>query len=277
VKPGESAQLSPAACAWRDVVSELRRRRDAGESIREIARATGLSKSQVGRELRDYRPAAEGLSRSLGLSPVPELRDVPGPGDSPEGTAAARPREGTPLFRDGRIILDLCGGSGSWSEPYREAGYDVRVVTLPGGDVRTYVPPSGVWGVLCAPPCTVFSVANGHVHPDDRDWLRGMECVNACMRVVLQSNPRWWALENPAPGYLSRFLGPPLYTFQHRDFGHPGYKNTGLWGSFRFPQKQAQRHPEPAPAIEYIHGRDRAARRAVTPPGFARAFFEANQ
>jgi len=25
-----------------------------------------------------------------------------------------------------RIILDLCGGTGAWSLPYKEAGYDVR-------------------------------------------------------------------------------------------------------------------------------------------------------
>ncbi|MDR1001701.1 MAG: hypothetical protein LBL82_00300 [Oscillospiraceae bacterium] len=30
----------------------------------------------------------------------------------------------------GKIILDLCGGSGAWSIPYKEAGYDVRVITL---------------------------------------------------------------------------------------------------------------------------------------------------
>ena len=40
-----------------------------------------------------------------------------------------------------KIILDLCGGTGSWSKPYRDAGYDVRVITLPENDVCTYVPP----------------------------------------------------------------------------------------------------------------------------------------
>lgn len=30
-----------------------------------------------------------------------------------------------------KIILDLCGGTGSWSKPYRDAGYDVgRVFDL---------------------------------------------------------------------------------------------------------------------------------------------------
>lgn len=53
---------------------------------------------------------------------------------------------------EGKIILDLCGGSGSWSLPYKEAGYDVRNITLPDFDVLTYQPPAHVYGVLAAPP-----------------------------------------------------------------------------------------------------------------------------
>ena len=34
-----------------------------------------------------------------------------------------------------KIILDLCGGTGAWSAPYKEAGYDVRLVTLPDNTV----------------------------------------------------------------------------------------------------------------------------------------------
>jgi len=44
-----------------------------------------------------------------------------------------------------KIILDLCGGTGAWSRPYKEAGYDVRVITLPEHDVKTFVPPSAVY------------------------------------------------------------------------------------------------------------------------------------
>ena len=28
--------------------------------------------------------------------------------------------------KEKKIILDLCGGTGSWSKPYKDAGYDVR-------------------------------------------------------------------------------------------------------------------------------------------------------
>ena len=62
-----------------------------------------------------------------------------------------------------KIILDLCGGTGSWSEPYRAAGYDVRVVTLPKDDVRLFIPPDNVYGILAATPCDEFSIAK-HFH-----------------------------------------------------------------------------------------------------------------
>lgn len=52
----------------------------------------------------------------------------------------------------GKIILDLCGGSGSWSRPYKLAGYDVRLITLPLYDVLLYEPPENVYGILAAPP-----------------------------------------------------------------------------------------------------------------------------
>lgn len=58
-----------------------------------------------------------------------------------------------------KIILDLCGGTGAWSKPYKDAGYDVRVITLPQNDVATYHPPKNVYGILAAPPCTMFSMA----------------------------------------------------------------------------------------------------------------------
>ncbi len=51
-----------------------------------------------------------------------------------------------------KIILDLCGGSGSWSKAYAAAGYDVRNITLPAYDVLTYEPPDNVYGILAAPP-----------------------------------------------------------------------------------------------------------------------------
>ena len=52
-----------------------------------------------------------------------------------------------------KIILDLCGGTGSWSKFYAESGeYEVYNITLPEYDVRTYTPPDNVYGILVNMP-----------------------------------------------------------------------------------------------------------------------------
>lgn len=170
-----------------------------------------------------------------------------------------------------RLILDLCGGTGAWSAPYFYAGYEVLTITLPHfGDVRTFTIDRPVHGILAAPPCTQFSMArNGHPRLE-RDLVEGMACVNACMRIVLQCRPKWWALENPA-GLLGRFLGSPRDTFEPHHFGDAWTKRTCLWGDFAIPA----RGPFVKPTSSAMR-RSTAAERAITPPGFARAFFEAN-
>jgi hypothetical protein len=178
-----------------------------------------------------------------------------------------------------RVILDLCAGSGAWSEAYRSAGYAVRRVTLPADDVRTFIPPAHVWGILAAPPCTEFSLAkNGQ----PRDFARGLETVSACLRVIMTARPQWWALENPI-GLLARFLGRPAFVFQPHDFGDPWTKRTAIWGEFNPPK--AGPHVRPISGGGPICERcspdapgpcNVADHRAITPPGFARAFFEVN-
>ena len=70
-----------------------------------------------------------------------------------------------------KIILDLCGGTGAWSKPYVDDGYDVRLITLPEHDVRTWdgYLDLDVYGVLAAPPCTVFSYARNRYMPTDEE------------------------------------------------------------------------------------------------------------
>jgi hypothetical protein len=187
-----------------------------------------------------------------------------------------------------RIVLDLCGGTGAWSKPYAEAGYDVRNITLPDYDVCTYIPPAGVHGILAAPPCTEFSLAKTTA---PRDFKKGLQTIDACFRIVWRCKRdgklAWWALENPYPSMLSKFLGPPRSSFQPFDFGDPWTKRTGLWGDFQPPGKWNRKRPEyhmvggdprsdRLPSLTMHHGQ-RARLRAITPPGFAKAFFEANE
>ena len=182
-----------------------------------------------------------------------------------------------------KIILDLCGGTGSWSKPYRDAGYDVILVTLPDNDVRTYLPPQNVYGILAAPPCTEFSLAKRDAV---RDFRKGMECVIACLNVIWQcrytNKLQFWALENPK-GFLRQFLGKPAFTFEQWQFGDEWIKPTDLWGYFNIPKGTVKNRPDnlmhryPGGKLNSKKWSTSAKNRAITPPGFAEAFFKANR
>lgn len=180
-------------------------------------------------------------------------------------------------LRRPQLILSLCDRTGNWSQPYEDDGYDVIRYDLEHGqDVRLLeLPDRPVHGILAAPPCTVFANSGARWTRSDDDMREGLSVVDACCRIVLACKPAWWALENPA-GKLSRYLGPPTYTFQPNQHGDPYTKFTCLWGTFRLPE----RSPVPATMGSKMHklgpGPERAALRSVTPEGFAQAFFEAN-
>ena len=201
-----------------------------------------------------------------------------------------------PEFIRERIILDLCGGTGAWSQPYREAGYDVRLVTLPDQDVRTYEPPARVPGILAAPPCTEFASSGARWWKDKppEKLAEALELVATCLWIIGRTNPRWWALENPV-GRLRKFIGPYRWTFHPWQFGDPWYKRTCVWGEHVRPTPLIPIHEPPLEVIDERHNPglprairadwihrlgpspERAALRSITPPAFARAFFEANR
>jgi hypothetical protein len=211
-----------------------------------------------------------------------------------------------------KIILDLCGGTGAWSKPYKDAGYDVRVLTLPEVDVTQVgysksdlyiptrpwyytIPVKKVYGILAAPPCTEFSVAKGAA---PRDFAGAMKVVSACMNIIwhcrTHGNLKFWAMENPR-GFLRQFMGKPAYTFEQWQFGANTVKVTDIWGYFNEPKPTVKVRPEqittcighstnsrhwaePIVPDEYKALKlDRAAKRAITPAGFAQAFFRANK
>ena len=176
-----------------------------------------------------------------------------------------------------KIILDLCGGTGSWSQPYKEAGYDVRVITLPE-DVRLARVPLTAHGILAAPPCTHLagSGARWWAEKGPEALLEALSIADACLRFVALCNPDFWALENPV-GRLPRFYGKPKMYFHPSDYGDPYTKKTALWGRFG-EMKFDKVKPEEKNRIWYMSpGLDRSKLRSITPPGFARAFFESNR
>jgi hypothetical protein len=174
------------------------------------------------------------------------------------------------------VILDLCSGSGAWSQPYLDAGYDVIRIDLPA-DVRLLTR-SKIWnahGILAAPPCTVFASSGARWPRTKEQMIDALSIVDACLRAVFIYQPKWWALENPV-GKLSRYLGKPVMYFNPCDYGDPYTKRTALWGEFSIPRPTPVKPTEKSPIHYMPPGPERAAKRSVTPAGFARAFFEAN-
>lgn len=219
-----------------------------------------------------------------------------------------------------KIILDLCGGTGSWSKPYRDAGYDVRVITLPHYDLfetveREFVSErvlefynhttgdteivnaDEVYGILCAPTCTMFSLARTTAKTP-RDLASGMRLVKKCLDIIWfcrasnESNLKFWALENPM-GLLRQFLGKPRLTFSPEEYGEGYSKKTDLWGYFNEPKKKPHKMTEEEKLLCAVNNRalpelpdnyvipkgwnKQAARRSMTSGKFAEAFYKANK
>lgn len=218
-----------------------------------------------------------------------------------------------------KIILDLCGGTGSWAKPYKDQGYDVRTITLPEYDVtkwRTYpdlvelIENNQVYGIVAAPPCTMFSIArNDKTAKMPRDMREGMKVVQACMDIIHEclykpyrineNSLKFWALENPASGYLTRFMGNPPLVFDPSEYGDNHTKKTAIWGMFNNPKKTTKaitlkgdennyvksvekyfdekKHLIPVGYREKTGLSMRTVVRSITPQGFATAFQKANK
>jgi len=200
------------------------------------------------------------------------------------------------------IILSLCDFSGTWSNPYREAGYEVIQVDLKtGGDAILWPTPVSdeprlsseledirryrgkVRGILAAPVCTYFSGAGAKHKRTDDELRSGLALVDACIRLAWVLKPRWWVLENPV-GKLPKWIGDPVMYFQPCDYGDPYEKKTALYGDFNtnLPlnrvEPEGKRPGQPNEWYSKMGGKSDKTKeyRSMTPPGFARAFFEAN-
>ena len=205
------------------------------------------------------------------------------------------------MSNENKIILDLCGGTGMWSKPYSDAGYDVRIITKPGHDLFTYnewqefIP--DIHGVLFAPTCTMFSLARTTAK-NPRDLEGAMRLVNRGICIIQEirtnsdSNLKFWALENPK-GYLRQLLGKPPLTFNPMDYGANYSKKTDLWGYYNTPKLSPRKLTAEEKARCAINNRELAAlpdgyklpidfraqqaRRSMTDSHFAAAFFRANK
>ncbi len=200
---------------------------------------------------------------------------------------------------DQKIIIELCGGTGSWGKPYKDAGYNVINITHPHHDVFDYEIPKEqlkfVYGILAAPTCTMFSLARTTAKTP-RDLKGGFKLVQKCLDIIhdclADGNLIFWALENPM-GYLRQMLGKRPLTFNPCDYGDGWTKKTDLWGYYNIPKQKKVELTEqqardcsinsrvlPKLPEDYVlpdNFKSQQARRSMTPPGFANQFFKANK
>ena len=175
-------------------------------------------------------------------------------------------------------LLSLYDYSGNWSQPYKEAGWEVTQVDLKydGVDVRLLKrSPLGYDGILAAPPCTVFAGSGARWPRTNAQMVEGLSCIDAVLRLVYIYKPKFWALENPV-GKLVQYLGKPRYYFQPWEHGDPYTKRTCLWGEFTIPDKHPVEPVEGGKIHRMGPSPDRQEKRSVTPMGFSRDFYRAN-
>lgn len=138
------------------------------------------------------------------------------------------------------LVLDLCAGTGSATQAFRDRGHDVDTLDIVGGhtfnmDVRKFKPWKKYNFIWASPVCTEFSLLKRVPcrarHPD-------LSIVYACLRIC-QTAP-YWVLENPR-ACLRHFIGNPTITVYYSDYGGKCVKPTDLWGVFPFFWSESKR------------------------------------
>lgn len=201
---------------------------------------------------------------------------------------------------DNKIILSLFDYSGNWPSFYKEAGYEVYQVDIKHEidilslDVAKDILPFGsIYGILAAPPCTDFSGSGAQywkIKDADGRTEASLSLVYKTLEIIKATSPVFWALENPV-GRLPTLvpeLGKPWYFNPNQFAGHlegdaaekERYtKRTGIWGKFNIPEKKELSVVKGCNPIMSLGGKSERTKelRSMTPLGFAKAFFEANQ
>ncbi len=124
-----------------------------------------------------------------------------------------------------------------------------------------------------------------------RNFRESMRIVNACLKIIWEcrynNKLAFWCLENPK-GYLRQFLGKPYFNYDPYEYGDPYTKSTDLWGYFNIPKKKSiemnseqiarnKINNRKLPSISDLTGSKQADKRAITPQGFAQAFYKSNK
>lgn len=188
------------------------------------------------------------------------------------------------------LVLSLFDVTGNMVGPWKEAGYETLCVDIArdGTDIRKWLPPRCEYRIVFAfPPCTDQAVSGSRWFKD-----KGLSGLASAIELVERARDicEWsgapWMIENPV-SMMSSYWREPDYTFHPHDFA--GYeqddnytKKTCLWtgNGFKMPEPNPDKfalHPPDNRIHHAAPGPQRSAFRSVTPKGFAKAVFLANE
>lgn len=202
-----------------------------------------------------------------------------------------------------KTLLSLFDYTGNWARPFFEAGWNVILWDIKHScdnyqyfkDVNNACADffyehifdnyGTVDGIIAALPCTDFAVCGARWFEEkDRrsDTLESIELAWQTLRIIDLCDPDFWTIEQPI-SRLHRLVpevGKPRMYFNPCDFGDPYTKKTALYGEFNTNLKMNKVFPSEGSKMHRKYGgksEKTKELRSATPPGFAKAFFEANK
>lgn len=195
-------------------------------------------------------------------------------------------------------MLSLFEFSGAMAKPWADAGFlcycvdmqhpagesphpKIENVIRVGADLLEWLPPNEgeiVFAAFC-PPCTDVAVSGARWFPG-KGIGAAVRALSLFMRSAHMAEMMRcpYLIENPVATISSHWRKPD-YKFQPCDYGDPYTKKTCLWtgGGFVMPPKKPVKPTLGSKMHKVGPGKNRANIRSATPPGFARAVFEANR
>jgi len=195
------------------------------------------------------------------------------------------------------IMLSFFDHSTVMAQPWAKAGYRCYCIDMQhprgetpdennenivrvGADILDWLPPREEDVVFAAffPPCTDVAVSGSRWMRDKGvgKLHRAIGLFHRSMHLAeLLKAP--YFIENPV-STISSYWRKPDYTFDPCDYGNRYTKKTCLWtgGGFVMPRKKRVKPTEGSKMHNIPPGPNRANLRSVTPAGFARKVFKAN-
>lgn len=205
------------------------------------------------------------------------------------------------------VVISLFDRSGNWSRPWLEAGYIVYQIDIQNEvsvDILKWdykhIPQNRVYLILAAVPCTDFAYSGSEWFPlKDRNGATKKSCalVKKTMEIINYFSPVVWCIENPR-GRI-RQLNPEIgYSVsQFHPWQYAGYNNcsdkdrypkeTWLYGKYKIPYTKPCQMLDKYKKVKWkdefiseytpIGSQELKNLRSVTPIGFSKAFYQANE